>query len=618
MIFDGSDSSRSQTIEALVPMVDLFAVLAIVFLIYANDEITVNKVESQKKIQKIVAEIQVERETMQQEILEAEQARKERREFVASKVGKSLEQIEKEREQQAEQLVAQFTKMLAAQQSQAATEYEELVTRYEVEHEQQLEREKESLQQQKQDELNQEKAELEEALAQRKSKLEKEKQKALSLAKLEYEKELSSKEEVIEKAQDALVEAERTRRAQLAKQEAELEQEKLEEVAKVEQARQKEAEQERRAALAKAEQEQVAALRLADQEQAATLAKAQQDQADALARQKSALEEQKRQDEAKAQKELAQSLARQQAELEANKQKALQQAEQARTQALAESEQQRQKELGDAEKKHAEQLVMAATALAAEKKQALAQAEQANEAELAAQKSELEEEKATAVAATEQEYVEKLDQQKELVAKVAEELVPHLAAQEAKKKIVDQLNENFNDFDDSAVEIDAKTGKVKLHFQESYFVRGSHQLSDDMKKFLKIMIPKYARSIYQNTDAAEHVESLKISGMTSPVYLGMYIDINGTTPRAEKAREFNMALSNKRAVAMYEFIFNEDEMGDYKYRRRLKADMGIAALGFQNATPVRADLVGKPADCVEYDCKQEQAAVLQFRLITEE
>jgi len=599
-------------------MVDLFAVLAIVFLIYANDEITVNKVESQKEIQKIVAEIQVERETMQQELLEAEQARKDRREFVANKVGKSLEQIEQEREQQAQQLVAQFTKMLAAQQSQAATEYEELVTRYEVEHEQQLEREKKSLQQQKQDEVNQEKAELEEALAQRKSKLEKEKQKALSLAKLEYEKELSSKEKVIEKAQDALVEAEQTRLAQLAKQEAELEKQKRAEAAKVEQARQKEAEQKRVAALAKAEQERVAALRQADQEQAATLARAQQEQANALAKQKSALEEQKRQDVAKARKELAQSLASQQAELEAKEQQALQQAEQAQAQALAESEQQRQKELGDAEKKHAEQLVMAATALAAEKKQALAQAEQASEAELAAQKSELEEEKATAVAATEQEYVEKLDQQKELVAKVAEELVPHVAAQKAKKKIVDQLNENFKDFDDSAVEIDAKTGKVKLHFQESYFVRGSHQLSDDMKKFLKIMIPKYARSIYQNTDAAEHVESLKISGMTSPVYLGMYIDINGTTPRAENAREFNMALSNKRAVAMYEFIFDEDEMGDYKYRRRLKADMGISALGFQNATPVRADLVGKPADCIEYDCKQEQAAVLQFRLITEE
>jgi len=44
--------------------------------------------------------------------------------------------------------------------------------------------------------------------------------------------------------------------------------------------------------------------------------------------------------------------------------------------------------------------------------------------------------------------------------------------------------------------------------------------------------------------------------------------------------------------------------------------MSIAAVGFQNATPVRDDLVGKPALCIEYDCQQEQATVLQFQLFS--
>ena len=106
--------------------------------------------------------------------------------------------------------------------------------------------------------------------------------------------------------------------------------------------------------------------------------------------------------------------------------------------------------------------------------------------------------------------------------------------------------------------------------------------------------------------------------MTSPVYKGVYIDINDKSPETEKAREYNMSLSNKRAVAMYDFIFDAEEMGDYEYRSRLKADMGIAALGFQSATPVNPELVGKPAKCIEYDCKQEQATVLQFRLFSEQ
>ncbi len=252
--------------------------------------------------------------------------------------------------------------------------------------------------------------------------------------------------------------------------------------------------------------------------------------------------------------------------------------ERARQQAQAE------KELQQAEKERARQQAQAEKALReAEKKHAL---------QLARAEKELDKTKAIAAGA--------------------------VKAAEAREQIVDLLTENFKDYDSSAVEIDEKTGKVRLNFQESYFERGSDELSEDMKEFLRIMIPKYARSIYENKNAAEMVESLKISGMTSPVYMGVYIDINDTSPRSERARQYNMALSNRRAVAMYNFIFDESEMGNYQYRNRLKKDMGIAALGFQEAKPVGADLVGKDADCIEYNCKKEQATILQFQLYTEE
>ena len=202
------------------------------------------------------------------------------------------------------------------------------------------------------------------------------------------------------------------------------------------------------------------------------------------------------------------------------------------------------------------------------------------------------------------------------LADAADELAPYLQAVEAKNQIVKELNENFGDFDNSAVEIDPETGQVRLHFQESYFAIGSHELSAEMKSFLRAMIPRYAQSIYGNRDAAEQVESLNISGMASPIYLGVYIDIFDTSPETQEAREYNMALSNRRADALYAFIFDEDEMGDYAFRTRMEADMSIAALGFQNATPVRDELVGKPARCIEYDCQQEQATVLQFQLFS--
>ena len=44
--------------QALTPMVDLFACLAIVFMIHSNEEIATTKMESEKKMQEIVAEVQ--------------------------------------------------------------------------------------------------------------------------------------------------------------------------------------------------------------------------------------------------------------------------------------------------------------------------------------------------------------------------------------------------------------------------------------------------------------------------------------------------------------------------------------------------------------------------------
>ena len=338
--------------------------------------------------------------------------------------------------------------------------------------------------------------------------------------------------------------------------------------------------------------------------------------------QRAALDAQAAEEARQAEADATELLAQREAELDARKRAELESEAQAQAAAAAEHkaalEAQAAAELAQAEAEHARNLAQAEADAEAEKQQALAAAAQAEQDALDQLQARLDAEKEQALADSEQAFGEELNQQIALTAKVEGALKPFLAAAEAKQQIIDLLNENFKDYDSSAVEIDENTGRVRLNFQESYFVRGSHELSQEMKNFLRIMIPKYARSIYENKNAAKLVESLKISGMTSPVYMGKYIDINDTSPRSERARQYNMALSNKRAVAMYNFIFDETEMGNYRYRTKLKKDMGIAALGFQNAQPVRADLVGKEADCLEYNCKKEQATILQFQLYTTE
>ena len=579
---DQSDSNKPKTIEALVPMVDLFAMLAIMFMIYSTDEITYAKQESQAEIQKLTEQVE--------EVAE-EQAKVDRRKELAQQAEKTLEQLKAEQAQAAQALIQQFTSMVAAQQSQAAAEYQNLVAKIELEHDEALEQEATSLQEQTQAELEKKKNEVEAELAKKQLELEEEKEKEIVVAKLQFENELSSKvseltaekeeavssaEKIVEETKRALAETDQQLQALATQKELELAQQK-QEMAKVEQTLKEQA--------------------------ASQAAKLQEEKERALAEAEAEAEQERQRNEAEKKRALAKA-EQERERLEAEKASAVAEAE-----ADAEKERQRlaaekNQAIAEAEAK-AEQMRQS---LEAEKKSALAKAEK--------ERKKLEAEKAQALAKADE--AEKLASETEqYLTRVVDELNPFLKAEDAKQEIVKRLKENFKDIDSKAVEIDEKTGKVRLHFEQTYFARGSHELSEDMKSFLRIMIPKYAKSIYENKHAAKHVDSLKISGMTSPIYRGKYIDLNSKSYETEKARRYNMKLSNKRAMAMYNFIFDEKEMKNFKYRDRLKADMGIAALGFQNAAPVKKHLVGKPADCKEYDCKHEQATVLQFHLYSE-
>ena len=71
-------------------MVDLFAVLAIVFMIYSNEEIAETKLESAKQIKELVAKLEKEKDEQEA-----------RREFLAKKAVKSLQEVKRERDQKA-------------------------------------------------------------------------------------------------------------------------------------------------------------------------------------------------------------------------------------------------------------------------------------------------------------------------------------------------------------------------------------------------------------------------------------------------------------------------------------------------------------------------------------
>ena len=220
MIYDQSDQKESQTIEALVPMVDLFAVLAIVFMIYASDEINITELTTAKKMQEVVETVEkmqevvetIERES-EDRIAEVERESDKRVQDVidqyendpnvilAKEAEKSLEEVKEKRKKKADELVAAFSAMLEAQQDQAADDYEGLVTSFEQKHEEALSEELVSLEELKQSELETERQQLIAEVEVEKSQLKEEQIEAIETVQLEAERELAEQESelVIEK-----------------------------------------------------------------------------------------------------------------------------------------------------------------------------------------------------------------------------------------------------------------------------------------------------------------------------------------------------------------------------------------------------------------------------------
>jgi hypothetical protein len=268
------------------------------------------------------------------------------------------------------------------------------------------EREAEKLKEEK--ELALAKAEQERLDALAKQQAELEKQRQLELARAE--------QALKEQAEREAVKLKEEKELALAKQQAELEKQKHLEVAKTEQAFKEQAERE----AAKLKKERKLAL--------AKLAEAKQERLDALAKKEAELEKQRQLEVAKTAQEL-----KEQAESEAEKLKEekelalgkLAEAKQERLDALAkqqaELEKQRRLEVAKTAQELKEQAESEAEKLKEEKEFALAEAEQKHQSDLAAQKSALEKEMAKALSEKEQAFALKLDQQKKLLAKVAEE-----------------------------------------------------------------------------------------------------------------------------------------------------------------------------------------------------
>ena len=136
--------------------------------------------------------------------------------------------------------------------------------------------------------------------------------------------------------------------------------------------------------------------------------------------------------------------------------------------------------------------------------------------------------------------------------------------QDLSKNIYDSVTDVFKD-SDIPIEVDQTTGKI-VFGENSLFDVDSDELKPEAKEILKVFIPKYVETIYENYK--QHISRIVITGHTDDV--GDYL--------------YNLDLSQRRALSVAKYIVGE-EIGDYKYKEDVK--QSIEAIGRSEAELIK-------------------------------
>jgi chromosome segregation ATPase len=185
-----------------------------------------------------------------------------------------------------------------------------------------------------------------------------------------------------------------------------------------------------------------------------------------------------------------------------------------------------------------------------------------------------------------------------------------------KKDIVARLKENFDKNNIDAV-INEKTGEVILPFKKAYFDFDSDYLNASMKEYLQKIVPVYSESIFGQDDIDKHIQSIEVMGFASPIYKGKYVDPRRLSNESRTALNYNMDLSYRRALSIFKYILNKNNM-DFDKQDDLMVFLKVTGRSYLETTPSGLsveDGVDMDDFCDEYNCEEFHRAIIRFNLI---
>jgi len=186
---------------------------------------------------------------------------------------------------------------------------------------------------------------------------------------------------------------------------------------------------------------------------------------------------------------------------------------------------------------------------------------------------------------------------------------------EAKKKLVQNIKDNFKKAGVSA-DVDEKTGDVYLSFGDDYFESGRADLKSTMQKRLEKFIPQYSKSLFSDPATAQNIASVEIIGFASSTYKGKYVNPQSLNPSDREAVNYNLNLSFNRATSIFKHIFDKSKL-EYQHQKDLLPLVKVVGRGYLPDGKQPGDIPsGMPERdfCKKYNCAKAQKVIIKFNL----
>lgn len=230
----------------------------------------------------------------------------------------------------------------------------------------------------------------------------------------------------------------------------------------------------------------------------------------------------------------------------------------------------------------------------------------------AAQKAAKEAEFRAKAAAQERELAGKIQGLKNQLGQVTGQLAKAKAEIEARQAIAKDIERGFAAAGIKA-EVDGETGDVTIDFGDSYFDTGRASLKPEMEKILKKAMPVYSKALLGNKKVASKISGLEIVGFASPTYQGRVVDPRSLDPGDQKAAEYNLDLSYKRAKSIYQYIYDPNSLA-FDHQVRLRSLTKVSGKSFFDANKIDRGLasLGAKKFCQKVNCKSSQKVMIRF------